>query len=69
MWKPISTVPVNQLVDVWVNAKRKTENTRFCSMRLLPNGEWFGPRQPYPTDKITHWYDYGDGKTQPDPPK
>jgi len=54
-WQPIETVPKLTLVDIWVKAKRKSESTRFVNMTLLENGEWFGPREMYTTDKPTHW--------------
>lgn len=54
-WKPIETAPVGVCVDIWVRAKRKDESGRFCNMRLLPDGSWYGPRDLFKTDKPTHW--------------
>lgn len=62
-WRKIDTVPLGKPVDVWVKAKRRCESFRACNMTLMEDGSWFGPRNLYPTDKITHWMPL------PEPPK
>ena len=54
-WNPISTVPENELIDLWVvNTKDKYDETRFPDM-FLEDGKFYGSRNFKAHDKATHW--------------